>query len=95
MKTANFDEGLAKEVEKELNLEYPNNQWSKGYVSGIIELCCEGEYYFAHHAGAFERYLVKLGLYRHICPQCKQMFFTTSKDEDFCASCELEEDNQQ
>jgi hypothetical protein len=86
-----FDEELAKEVETELKLEYPNNHWSDGYVPGIIKLCCHGGYYFVGHAGAFDRYLLKLGVYRHICQQCNEMFFTKNKDENFFGtSCELE-----
>lgn len=84
-----FDLEFAEQVQAELRLEYPDNQWSENYLVGIIRLCCQGEDYFDGHHDAYRRYLRKLGLYQNECVECGLDFYTSEQHELCSDLCEL------
>jgi hypothetical protein len=87
-----FYEQLARQVEKQLKEETPNNKWSEGYLIDIIKLCCQGDNYFMGHHGAFDLYLSKMGLRRMECFECGILLFANKdEDYDFCGTpCEMD-----
>lgn len=83
-----FDLATAQTVESELRSDYPENQWSENYITGIIRLCCQGDDYFDGHHDAYRRYLRKLGLYQNHCAECGLDFYSP-EPEDWCSeACE-------